>query len=143
SPRRYEVLALELLEDLAEVAGPETVDAVLARRTDRMVAEYETELAGAGDLHEKVQRVARLRDEAGYVAECRQGEGDDLLLVENNCAVHRVAAEHGTVCSMELTLLSRVLGPDAEVTRVSHTMGGDAVCCYRVRPRPPEDGRRQ
>jgi predicted ArsR family transcriptional regulator len=33
-----------------------------------------------------------------------------------------------------------VLGPDVEVTRESHTMAGDPVCCYRVRPRPAQDG---
>ncbi len=42
------------------------------------------------------------------------------------------------ICAMELTLLRRVLGPDVEVTRMSHAMAGDAVCSYCIRPRTAE-----
>ena len=58
-----------------------------------------------------------------------------LVLTENNCAIHRVAERHPAVCAMELTLFRRVLGPDVEVTRVSHAMAGDAGCTYCIRPR--------
>lgn len=39
---------------------------------------------------------------------------------------------------MELSLIRRVLGPDVEVTRMSHAMAGDAVCSYCIRPRPAD-----
>jgi len=39
---------------------------------------------------------------------------------------------------MELDLFRRVMGPDVEVTRVAHTMAGDAVCSYRIRKRSAE-----
>lgn len=141
-PRRYESFALEILEDLGEEAGPEVVEAVFARRTEKMVAQYEAALDGVSDPAEKVRRVAALRDQAGYLTECHTDEDGDgtVLLVENNCAVHRVAERHSAVCSMELVLFRRVLGPDVEVTRVSHTMAGDPVCCYKVCPRSPGDG---
>lgn len=140
-PRRYDNLALDLLEDLAEEAGPEAVEAVFARRNDKLVRQYRAELGGISTLEERMRRLAELRDDAGYGAECRAGQDGEVLLVEKNCAVHRVAAEHRVVCSMELVLLQRVLGPGTEVTRVSHTMVGDPVCCYRARPRSTEDGR--
>jgi predicted ArsR family transcriptional regulator len=139
-PRRYDGFALDLLEDLAAQAGPEAVTAVLARRTDKLAAAYEEELAGLSSLEDRMRRVAELRDDAGYVAECGAGADGEVLLTENNCAVHRIAAQHDEVCSMELALLRRVFGPEHEVTRVSHTMAGDPVCCYCVRPRAPEDG---
>ena len=60
------------------------------------------------------------------------------MLVENNCAVHRVAERFPAVCAMELALFRKVLGPDVEVTRVAHTMAGDATCTYRIRPRPAD-----
>ncbi len=140
-PRRYDTFALDLIEDLSEEAGPEAMAAVLARRTDKLATAYEAELDGLSTLADRMQRVTQLRDDAGYVAECRPGEDGAVLLYEKNCAVHRIAEQHGVVCAMELALFERVLGPENEVTRVSHTMAGDAVCCYRVRPRPPEDGR--
>lgn len=136
-PRRYDVLALDLLEDL----GPDEVDTVFRRRTDKQVAEYEAELDDAPSLAERVAAVARLRDQAGYLAEWQENDDGTFLLTENNCAVHRVAERHSVVCSMELTLLRRVMGADVEVVRVAHTMNGDAVCSYCIRPRDASDDR--
>lgn len=138
-PRRYDALANDLLEDLAEEAGPETVEAVLARRTDKLAVQYASVLDGVDDPVERVRVLADLRDQGGYVTECHQGDGGEVLLIENNCAIHRVAEKHSVVCTMELVLFRRVLGPDVEVTRESHTMAGDPVCCYRVCPRPAAD----
>ena len=130
-PRRYDALAIDLMDELA----PEELAGALARRNETQVAQYRAALAPCGDLSEQVAEVARLRDQAGYQAEWSVGEGDTLVLTENNCAIHRVAEHHPAVCTMELSLLRQVLGPEVEVTRVAHTMAGDAVCSYCIRPR--------
>jgi predicted ArsR family transcriptional regulator len=132
-PRRYDVLALNVLEDLAEQGGPEAVEGVFARRSDKAAETYRTALDGVADLTERVQRIAALRDGDGYQAECVPGDDGDVLLVQHNCAVHRVAERHGILCEMELALFRQALGPGVDVTRTSHAMAGDATCCYRVR----------
>jgi len=136
-PRRYDAFVLQLLEDLCEQVGDEGIDVVLRRRTEKTATNYRNELAGALTIDDQVAELARVRDQAGYVAEWHR-EGDALMLVENNCAVHRVAERFPAVCAMELALFRKVLGPDVEVTRVSHTMSGDATCTYCVRPRPAD-----
>ena len=141
-PRRYDTFAIQLLDDVSEHVGNDAIAAVLRRRTDMLVAQYAAELSGATGLAEKVEALARIRDEAGYVAECHHQQDDDggtMVLTENNCAVHKVAERYPAVCAMELTLFREVLGPDVEVTRVLHTMGGDAVCAYRIRARDVSD----
>jgi predicted ArsR family transcriptional regulator len=130
-PRRYDALAIDLLDEL----GPDELAGALTRRNDKQVAQYQAALAPYADLGEQVAEVARLRDQAGYQAEWSPGDGDTLVLTENNCAIHRVAEHHPAVCTMELSLLRRVLGPDVEVTRVAHAMAGDAECSYCIRPR--------
>jgi predicted ArsR family transcriptional regulator len=137
-PRRYDGFALDLLEDLSETAGPDVMEAVFARRTEKVAAQYEAALEGVDDPRDKVRALAELRDQAGYVTACHSTPDGDVLLIENNCAVHRLAEKHSVVCTMELVLFRRVLGPDVEVTRESHTMAGDPVCCYRVCTRDPE-----
>ena len=132
-PRRYDTLALEILEDVAEQIDARAVDSAFARRTDKLTADYQRALAGSAGLEDRVAGLARLRDEAGYLAEWQQDDDGTLVLTENNCAVHRVAQQYPVVCAMELTLIRRVLGPEIEVIRVSHTMAGDAVCSYRIR----------
>jgi predicted ArsR family transcriptional regulator len=134
-PRRYDTIALDVLEDVAEQVGPGAVAAVFERRTEKMVNEYETALADRHTLEERVAGLTQIRDDAGYLAEMSADADGSLVLTENNCAVHRVAEHHPAVCAMELTLIRRVLGPDVEVTRTAHTMAGDAVCSYCIRPR--------
>ena len=137
-PRRYDTFALDVLEDLAEHAGPDAVDAVFHRRGDKQVVEYEEALAGCFGLQERVAGLAQIRDDAGYLSESSSDGNGELVLTENNCAVHRVAESYPAVCAMELDLFRRVMGPDVEVTRVAHTMAGDAVCSYRIRKRSAE-----
>jgi predicted ArsR family transcriptional regulator len=133
-PRRYDSFVRDLIDELPadELAG------ALARRNDAQVAQYRAAVAGCEDLAEQVAEVSRLRDTAGYQAEWTRGEGDELVLTENNCAIHRVAEHHPAVCAMELSLLRQVLGPQVEVTRVFHAMTGDAVCSYCIRPTSPD-----
>jgi predicted ArsR family transcriptional regulator len=134
-PRRYEAFAIEVLEDVADACGAEAVVAVLAARTAKDVPRYRDALAGADDLAEQVRRIAQLRDDAGYLAETSASDDGAFLLVEHNCAVHRLAERHPAVCSQELELFRTVLGPEVEVTRVSHTMSGDSACSYCIRRR--------
>lgn len=134
-PRRYDALAIDLIDELA----PEELAGALARRNDRQVAQYQAALAPYADLSERVAELARLRDQAGYQAEWSPGDGDTLMLTENNCAIHRVAEHLPAVCAMELSLLRDVLGRDVEVSRVSHAMAGDTVCSYCIRPRTDDD----
>ena len=131
-PRRYDALALDLIDELA----PDELAVALDRRNDKQVAQYQAALAPCADLTEQVAELARLRDQAGYQAEWSVGDGDTLVLTENNCAIHRVAEHLPAVCAMELSLLRQVLGPEVEVTRVAHAMAGDVVCTYCIRPRP-------
>jgi predicted ArsR family transcriptional regulator len=135
-PRRYDTLALDLMDELT----PEELAGVLDRRNDKQATQYENAVAACGDLQEQVAEVARLRDVAGYQAEWGPGEDGSLVLTENNCAIHRVAETHPAVCASELALLQRVLGPGVEVTRLAHAMAGDAVCAYCIRPRQSDPG---
>ncbi len=136
-PRSYDTFVLQLLEDMCEQVGDEGIDDVLRRRREKMAVQYQHELADASTLDEQVATLAQVRDRAGYLAEWHR-DGDVLVLIENNCAVHRVAERFPAVCAMELALFRKVLGPDVEVTRVAHTMSGDATCTYCVRPRPAD-----
>src|SRR5207302_11277428 len=129
-PRRYDRLALDLLEDVVEIAGPDAVDALLAHHNDKLAARYETVLDGR-DLPERVAIIARLRDEEGYDADCHEDGDGSLVLTESNCAVHRVAEQCASVCAHEHELLRRLLGPEVEVTRTSHILAGAAACTYR------------
>lgn len=130
-PRRYDRLALDLIEELA----PDELATALARRNDKQVAQYRGALAACAGLAEEVAELAGLRDQAGYQAEWSPGDDGDLTLTEHNCAIYRVAESQPALCAMELALFRQVLGPDVEVTRLTHAIAGDTGCSYRIRPR--------
>jgi predicted ArsR family transcriptional regulator len=132
-PRNYDSLAVDLLDDLADTLGPSGVEAVLARRTGKLASEYRVALAGSASLGEQVRALAVLRDQEGYVATSEE-DGDGWRLVEHHCAVQRAAQRHPSLCAMELSVLRQVLGPEVEVERDRHLLGGDTCCCYHIRP---------
>ncbi len=86
---------------------------------------------------DRVQRLADVRSDEGYLAEVRS-DGDDLFLIEHHCPIRDAAASCGALCSAELDVFQRVLGPDVSVTRTQHVLAGDRRCAYRVAASKPD-----
>lgn len=133
-PRRYDDLALDVLDDVAHSGGVDAVNGVFARQAHRLAARYRDELDG--DLEKRVLRLAELRDEGGFLADVDADDDGELVLRQCNCAVHKVAACYPSVCEQELELMRGALGPGVQVSRVAHMLAGDAVCAYRISPAP-------
>jgi DeoR family transcriptional regulator, suf operon transcriptional repressor len=129
-PKTYGGLANELLEYLDDEPG--MVDRMFARRRDRRVERARARLAGK-PFEERVDELARILDEDGYLADVEVGDGV-WWIVEHNCAILEVALRYGQACSSEIAFLREVM-PDADIDRVSHMAGGDHRCAYLVRPR--------
>jgi predicted ArsR family transcriptional regulator len=92
------------------------------------------------ELQDRVQRLAELRADEGYLAEAkrlddgpRNGHGG-VMLIEHHCPIRDAARACGALCSAELETFQRVLGPEVTVTRVQHVLSGDRRCAYRVEP---------
>ncbi|MEP7114454.1 MAG: ArsR family transcriptional regulator [Ilumatobacteraceae bacterium] len=130
-PDRHGELSVDLISSLRSTLGDPALDRVIATRSDRQVATYEAVLDGALDLHDRVQRLAEVRSQEGYLAEARP-DGDDLLLIEHHCPIRDAAAACGALCGAELDVFQRVLGPGVSVTRTQHLLAGDRRCAYRV-----------
>jgi DeoR family suf operon transcriptional repressor len=136
-PKTYGELTCELL-DYAGAEGPGTVDRLFERRRQRRVADAEVRLAGKS-FPERVEELARILDEDGYLADTVPGEDGEWRIVEHNCAILEVAFRYGQACSSELGFLRDVM-PDAQIDRVSHMASGQHHCAYRIRPRLPAGG---
>ena len=82
----------------------------------------------------RLQALAAIRSEEGYMAEVRKAEGGAYLLIENHCPVCHAAAACTGLCAAELSVFQAVLGLDVEVTRGDHILAGARRCAYRVSP---------
>lgn len=135
-PDNHAGLTLELIEAARGVFGERGLERLIARRETAALAAYRARLAGAPGLRARVARLARVRDEEGYMADWR-ADGDGFVLVENHCPVCAAARACQGLCRSELALFRAVLGPGARVERTEHLLAGARRCAYRIEPITP------
>lgn len=138
-PQRYGPLAMDILKNMEDMEGRDTVEKILERRRDNLKQNYCSSISKNGttsaDLKERVQKLADLRDNDGYMTEMEEKEGE-FLIIEHNCPIQIIAKEYNEVCQHELELFKDVL--NAPVERVEHMVKGERSCVYRVQMKSQE-----
>jgi DeoR family suf operon transcriptional repressor len=128
-PRRYQETLTGLLDQIVEREGREgavrLLEAHLSALAGRLKADFEPLTP-----EQRLEAVARVRSEQGYMAEAVAGEASGVL-TERNCAIQAVAERFPEICAAEARFLSEVLG--TEVERREHILSGCAACEYHVR----------
>src|SRR5215469_3766833 len=101
-PDRHAQLTLELIASVRALFGEAGLERLVAAREAETLQRYEKALATARTPAARLRRLAQLRSEEGYMAECRaEGEGR-YLLVENHCPICAAAASCQGFCRAEL-----------------------------------------
>lgn len=129
-PRNYVDLANELLE-YVEDEDPALLARIFDKRARRRLERGLARTAGL-PFREKVQMVARILDEDGYLADFDERPDGVYVITEHNCAVLAVAQKYRHACSTEIDFLQALL-PEADVTRTAHRLAGGHVCAYEIR----------
>jgi predicted ArsR family transcriptional regulator len=127
-PKNYDLLATQLLDVVRATGGETRVAQIFAGRMDQLYEQYAPRMSGK-NLAERVAELAKIQDEAGYMAVWEQVPGG-YLLKEQNCAIYRVACRFQDACQFEIELFRRLL--DADLERVEHQVKGDLACTYFV-----------
>ena len=133
-PTTYANFAVGLMHEVAKFNGPGFINKVFRGRMESQLETYQQRLAGKA-LRERIEELARIRDEEGYMARFEEAE-DDYILTEHNCPIAVIAQEYPRVCEIELALFRQSLG--AKVVREEHLMQGSHKCCYRI-PKTKEE----
>lgn len=129
-PRAYGELTNQLLGYLPS----EVVVEAFQRRRDERIVNARERLARKRSFAAKVDELAKILDDDGYMATVERDPDGTTRIVERNCAIFAVAREHPTSCSTELEFLRAAL-PEADIERVTHMMAGASSCSYEVRRR--------
>jgi predicted ArsR family transcriptional regulator len=135
-PDGHSELTVDLLSSLRETFGETGMARLLAGRTERQVEAYRAEMPGRGSLARRLETLARIRTGEGYMAEVVAERDGAFLLIENHCPVCDAARVCTGLCSGELDVFRKVLGPRVEVEREEHILDGSRRCAYRVRRGP-------
>src|ERR1700674_1008990 len=131
-PDAYAELNVALIEAVGTTFGPEGLQRVIESREAKQRADYARRIAPSAPLKERLQQLARVRTEEGYMAEVRPDGRGAFLFIENHCPICAAATACQGFCATELDLFRTVLGPDASVERTEHIISGDRRCVYRV-----------
>jgi predicted ArsR family transcriptional regulator len=130
-PDRHADLTLQLIQQARALFGDTGLDQLISAREQACERRYAAELAQCQSLAERVNDLARLRAEEGYMARAEQ-VGSDWLLVEDHCPICAAASNCQGFCRSELALFRQCLGPDVRVERTEHLLAGARRCVYRV-----------
>jgi predicted ArsR family transcriptional regulator len=134
-PDAYAELNVALIEAVGSTFGQKGLLRVIASREAAQRVGYARRIAPSAPLHERLQQLARVRTEEGYMAEVRPDRRGGFLFIENHCPICAAAAACQGFCTTELDLFRTVLGPEVSVERTEHILSGDRRCVYAVRRR--------
>ncbi len=136
-PDRHDDLTVELITAVRTALGDDGLAKVIDARGEKQRAAYERALPKRGTLRSRVEALARIRTEEGYVAEVVDPphgvpDGDAVLLIEHHCPICTAASSCPGLCGSELELFREVLGPRVSIERTQHIIAGDRRCTYRI-----------
>ena len=131
-PDAYAELNVALLDAVGNAFGSDGLQRVLESREAKQRAEYARRISPGAPLKERLQQLARVRTEEGYMAEVRTESPGTFLFIENHCPICAAATVCQGFCATELDLFKSVLGANASVERTEHIVSGDRRCVYRV-----------
>lgn len=127
-PKSYDLLATQLLDAVRATQGEERVAQIFYGRMDELYKQFAPRMNGK-NLAERVQELAKIQEESGYMAHWEKVPGG-YLLKEQNCAIYRVACRFQAACQFEIELFRRLLETDLE--RVEHQINGALACTYFI-----------
>lgn len=136
-PSHYDVVLTQLLGRIAERNGRAAVVEAMEDRYRALSERVQSELHDA-PVHQRMETVARILGEEGYMAAWDESDGT-VRLTEHNCAIKALAERFPEVCEAEARFLRDVLA--ATVERQQHILTGCKACEYTVQfPSAGPDG---
>ena len=123
-------LSIEILEQVEE-EDPELVARIFDRRRQRLVERARDRVSGR-PIDERIDIVAELLDEQGYLADFEEVEHGHYRINLHSCAIWTVASRYRQACTAELDFIRDLL-PDTDVDRISHKTDGAHACAYNIR----------
>ena len=136
-PNRHSDLTAELLTAIREQFGEGGLQQVLNARATMQLGHYREALPEQGtSVRVRARKLAEMRTAEGYMADVLPPVRGDasVVLVEHHCPISGAAGVCQGLCQAELEVFREVLGPDVEVERTQHLLGGDRRCAYRITP---------
>ena len=133
-PDTHAQLTIKLIGSVRQLFGEAGLDKLITQREEESRSAYAL-ACSAPDLPTRLQQLAAVRDEEGYMARV-EADGEDWLLIEDHCPICAAARTCQGFCRSELQLFQEVVGPGATIVREQHLLTNAMRCIYRISPLP-------
>ncbi|MGL4882526.1 MAG: helix-turn-helix transcriptional regulator [Waterburya sp.] len=131
-PDGYAELTLSLIDSIKEAFGDDGLERLLEVKTRHQIDNYEKDISNRKSLKQKLETLANIRTDEGYMAEVEFLDDGSFLLIENHCPICTAAQACTGLCAKELEVFQTVLGQNVSVERSEHILSGSRRCVYRV-----------
>jgi predicted ArsR family transcriptional regulator len=127
-PKRYGQLTNLILDELRTCLSPAEMERLMENIGEHIASQ--ANLPERNGFETRLVAVTDFLNEMGYMARWeRQTDGDYALYVAN-CPYEAVSQRNQQVCTIDMALLTHLLGTSLE--RVSWSAQGDQDCCYLI-----------
>ncbi|WP_227521929.1 helix-turn-helix transcriptional regulator [Bacillus solitudinis] len=125
-PRNYGSLSVDFLQDLEQISGQEVINQLFKKRKEKLQDKYLPAMKGT--FEERVQALARIQNENGYMVELEQREDGTYKFIEYNCPIAKVAKQYPVACSCEHELFQELLDT-SDIQQISCVAKENSTCC--------------
>jgi len=130
-PDSHSQTTIELIDVIRSSLGEESLNQLIDSRSEKIEDHYRAQLAAAPELQLRIERLAQLRTDEGYMAEVRLLP-DGWMLIENHCPICSAATSCPQICKSELEVFQRLFENEATVKRTDYLLAGARRCAYKI-----------
>ena len=127
-PTRYLRLTTRLLQQMKDTMPGPVVSKLFSQLAEDMAKDYSEQMRGM-KMEERLDFVKELLGEEGFTVEWEK-KGSQYQIHEISCPYYQIGVKHPEVCTVDQTLISKMLAVPAE--KVQCILSGAAHCTYVV-----------
>jgi predicted ArsR family transcriptional regulator len=131
-PDRHADLTLHLIDSVQSIFGKQGLEKLIGAREEKIQQQYSNELEYIDELADKVEKLAELRCQEGYMASTEKVNDNEYLLIENHCPICSAAQQCQNFCRSELAIFQQCFGDSYHVERCEYLFSGDRRCVYKI-----------
>lgn len=129
-PKRYGQLTNLILDELRSHLSPAEMDQLMRNIGERIASQ--AGLSRKDGLETRLIAVTDFLNELGYMARWEQQDDGDYALHVANCPYEAVSHQNHQICTIDMTLLTCLLGTSPQ--RIAWSTQGDHDCSYLIHP---------
>jgi predicted ArsR family transcriptional regulator len=129
-PTRYLRLTTRLIAQMKESMPGPMVSKLFGQIAEDLASEYANDIKGLS-MEERLDLVKDLLAQEGFTVEWEKKEGQ-YQIHESSCPYYQIGVTHPEVCTVDQTLISRMLALPAN--KVQCVLNGGALCTYVIQP---------